>query len=430
MRKILLLLTIFAALSSARFISGSIPMSQIQKDKHAYLTKFSIAKGIGILEIRFKFSKPIKAESENFHTNLAVYIDPNWDQFIAETDCEKKLALKQDILWMWIPVDGSWGEIVKPQFQNIVRTHVWFFELFDCEGSFSKLDPNMNILWEATLYNSDGSHFSDEEHGVLSLKLWILGIFVVFCAFNITKFYHFYKTEEIFDYPGLCLIIILFMEFWSLIFDIIHLSYMESDGVGSYFFNFSSAALSVVSQYCLTCVLLLLANGWSFRYMGLDHIKSFSPGAVLLGIIHIFLMWLGTSSDNEHDKFHDFENWSGVLIILIRVACFAFFIYLLKHTYSLSEAEDKKFLKLFGFCGTIYFLAFPILVLISSAYVARYLRHKVITIGSLFFLITVMMFLTKMFTSKKNKFYNNLLDVQKMLEVEVRDNKLFADLSA
>ena len=73
------------------------------------------------------------------------------------------------------------------------------------------------------------------------------------------------------------------------------------------------------------------------------------------------------------------------------------------------QEEDRNaiisFMKTFSFWGSVYLLSFPIVVIISSAVIAPYLRHKVVTIGSITIQIVVSIVLTYLFSSKRTQYF-------------------------
>jgi len=70
-----------------------------------------------------------------------------------------------------------------------------------------------------------------------------------------------------------------------------------------------------------------------------------------------------------------------MLIIAIRLLLFCYFIQGIIKTYGEVQFKVKEFILRFGVLGTVYFLVFPILVLVTCI-VDEHYRHKVITIGT------------------------------------------------
>lgn len=117
------------------------------------------------------------------------------------------------------------------------------------------------------------------------------------------------------------------------------------------------------------------------------------------------IVGVGRVTDNEYTRFHDYENWSGIIIIVLRLCTFAFWLYLYSETVKTSAGEELVFYKRFKILCLIYFLSFPILVIVNI-WVAPYLRHKVITIGTLVLQTVTIMILARLFTNKSSKYYN------------------------
>ncbi len=84
------------------------------------------------------------------------------------------------------------------------------------------------------------------------------------------------------------------------------------------------------------------------------------------------------TTEDEHNKYHNFEGVLGKILVLIRTIVYCVFIYGIKDTYTKSSDKIKIFLRQLTIFGTIYFLAFPILVVVASTIIASYFRHIVI----------------------------------------------------
>lgn len=84
------------------------------------------------------------------------------------------------------------------------------------------------------------------------------------------------------------------------------------------------------------------------------------------------------TTEDEHNKYHNFEGLLGKILVIIRALVYCVFIYGIKDTYTKSSEKIKVFLRQLTILGTIYFLALPILVLVASTIIAPYFRHIVI----------------------------------------------------
>jgi Rhodopsin-like GPCR transmembrane domain len=407
--RILLIVSCLALLGLSKVISDTQSVSAFNKKSWTYMAKFAVATGEGRFVTKVQLTKKVDAESAEKHIKLkgAIYIDDDWDNVQSIDDCNEKLKFAKSVFDVFVPKDGSWSQESPVSVSQKARTRVWFLTLTDCDHELTRFYSAANrIKWEVTALNSDGSHFSEEENGVLTYIIITMGIILSFFMANTVKFYRFWKTEDTFDYASLILICILACEFFALLCETLHLWSFSYNGKGFFIFDFGNLALSVLSQFVLTCLLMLIAYGWSIRFNEFEDMDVFIPIGILLAILHVMIVGIGTITNNEHYRYHDYENWAGIVILVLRVLFFMFWAYLFKGTYETSAGDEETFYKRFGILSTIYFLAFPILVIISSVFVAPYVRHKVITLGTLIIQTTIQVILTFMFTNKKSKYYN------------------------
>lgn len=128
--------------------------------------------------------------------------------------------------------------------------------------------------------------------------------------------------------------------------------------------------------------LILVSWGWCINYMQLESFDLYIPLAVLIGIFHVLLMGLNKINDEDHDKFHMYQGWGGFILMLFRLGLFFYFMLGIYRTYKISRENIKFFLIKIAIFGTLYFLAYPIIVFINI-FVNDYVKHKVISIGGI-----------------------------------------------
>jgi len=108
----------------------------------------------------------------------------------------------------------------------------------------------------------------------------------------------------------------------------------------------------------------------------------------MIALVHIVMVCVGAFTEDQPNKFHDYESMPGWIIIALRVMFYVIFMLFAVKTYvslAINNTEKKEFLLRFMILGSMYLLALPVLVGISSTFVAPYIRNKVIVIGTLTF---------------------------------------------
>ena len=388
----------------SKTISDYEYLSKFDRKSWSYLTKFATGPGQGRLHAKGQFHKVIHTTKTHVSVNILAYRDEDWYKARNIASCKDKVALAKINVPLQLPTDGSWSQEIFETLEQ-KENQVWFIVLADCDKNVSPFAIGNRIRWEVQLFNSDGSHFSEDENGMLTTFILVFIIIAGFFVMNSIKFYKFYNTEEGIDYPTLITTIALFIEFLSLLCEILHLWIYSYNGKGNAFFNFSNHILSITSQFLITCLLLLMAHGWSINFLEFEDMDVFIPLGILLGIMHIVIVGVGKIMDNEHYKYHDYENWAGVVVIVIRLLLYVFWVYLFTQTYNTAKRTEKSFYKTFGIFASIYFLIFPVLVIFSTFFVAPYAKHKVVTTGTLLLQTITLLLFTLIFTTKKTQYY-------------------------
>ena len=411
-----LALSLFSLLSSAKFISKNVYLSAFQKLPWKYISKFGMDFGTGHFDFRMRFTKSFYDESYGIkHAMLQVHalMDENWDEIQAVESCKEKEKFSRLTLDVDIPTNGEWSESITGHLTQNVRPRVWFMVISDCGGRIDDLSSKMkDRMWgnkiqiEMTFMNTNESHLSYEEQGLMLPYLIILGVYILIIALNFRIFYKYYKREDEVDYPLLLVNIVLVIEFWALAFEILHIWIYESNGKGFFLFNLLNQIFDISAQFMIIIIFILVGWGWTRNYMNLENFEFFLPLLAFVGIIHLLVVGLSRLTDDEFTKNHDYEGFAGYLIIFLRIALYIYFVMGLYDTFNQARFKIKSFIVKFGLLGTLYFLAFPTLVLVSSFWVAAYVKHKVVMLGTLILESVVLVALTRIFTYKGGDYYD------------------------
>lgn len=133
----------------------------------------------------------------------------------------------------------------------------------------------------------------------------------------------------------------------------------------------------------------------------MNNLNMTAPLALIVGFLQVLVMGLGKFNDDMHNKYHPYDGWVGWIIGLIEVCLFIYFYAGIQNTLKQSNDKIKQFIMLLSAFGSLYFLGFPILLVISK-FVGRYGRYKFILVGTNAIRLIAIMCLSRLFTSKKN----------------------------
>jgi hypothetical protein len=193
----------------------------------------------------------------------------------------------------------------------------------------------------------------------------------------------------------------------SVMFELVHLVLYRYDGDGSFFFDFGSEILEGLSSMLISFILICLASGWTLVDTEADNksknslmsilkdprqlTKGANPGVVvmvILMIVTVYLQAMNKGHDESFHKFHDWESTPGYMLLALRLVLGSAFVISLAVTIrgqqKLSSMGENNSLLSFLYqiliCGSIYFMALPLLVLAAS-FLEHYRRHRFVTVG-------------------------------------------------
>lgn len=296
-----------------------------------------------------------------------------------------------------LPADGAYTETFTGNLTQIIRPHVWFFVISDCDAILN--DPS-RIKIEITMRNEAENHLSVEQMGLKNMYL-ILGIvFLLGFGANIWRLIRYFNREEEIQVTMVWLNVAIFFQFGSMIISYVNLSIFESNGKGLGAFDFIELALGILSQLTITCLLIIMADGWTIKYNDFPNADIYIPVVLIVAFLHLVLIGLGKVTDDSSYKFSEYEGIAGVALIILRLVMFTWFLLNAKHLFSLSKPNlSAQFVHKFTWISSLYFLSIPILVLTSKLFEV-YIRGKLIIGGSIVVQILTFLYFTYLFNSK------------------------------
>ena len=395
MRPVVLLLL---AAAQAKVISTTVTLSEAVD--WAYVTKFAVDIGSGEYTFRAKFTKPLTSLNETKSLDMYIYRDLDWNTALNQLTCEGKTRHSHSHKVVRVPAAGEWSEQVQGKMKQKVRPYYWYFALADCGH---QLHGAYRIRLEATLTNSDGSHFSLEDRDMEYIYLFFLLFFLFFLSANIFHLLRRFRQTDSLEPPLFLLNLSISGQISSLMFGGLHMLIYSYDGSGFSVFDFFHQTAELGSHLLLTILFLLISLGWVLKFSEFPDLEIYLPVSFLVVVLQLLIAGLGRLADDSHSKYTDYEGISGILLLCMRIGLWIWFAFNMKSLYNSSQPTLRTLVWELSLIGTVYLLSFPGLVLVSYI-IAPYVRKKVVLIGSL--VIQMVAFIvTSRLLSSKSKFY-------------------------
>ena len=372
------MLLLLCACAYAKVQTGTITLGggDAVPDNHwKYLSKFAYRIGTGKWSIRFKTVRPNLATPVPITAD--VYLDNNWEDLESLPGCNRTTH-RRTTASVDLPVNGEWSKWVTGSLSQSIRPHVWYFAAHDCSNN---LPVSTRIKFEFMASQEDGSQFSSEQTGtpfILGMQFVLYGIFTYFFAKSCRKFYV--------SFDGLhpviwTLIAAVILNLIALFLEYVHVWSYASDGQGYKALNVIGQMSEILSQVVLSSLLILIALGYTLLHSSLGNLDIVIPVIFIVGIIHLLLVGFGKVKDDASYKFSENEGMVGWLLVTLRLALLAWFLWASSETRKVTGMNIQNFLRRFEIAGSIFFLSFPATLIISSYVVPPYERHRFLMIG-------------------------------------------------
>lgn len=267
-----------------------------------------------------------------------------------------------------------------------IRPHFWYFVIADCQAAAS---PS-TMSYKLETYNAGGSHLSHEDIAPARMIPIFAAVFLLAMA-PLGGLVYMNIQESGSLHPSIRnLILALVLFFATLVLETVNYRSYMREGRGIVLADLLAEIGSWLAQLVVSLELLGIAWAWSVDEMLSPTTKKRQKQALLiklvsfLAVLHVIFIVLGRQYDGAHSKYHESETVWALGLIAMRLLLFVGFA---AGIVNLLTKEDnllqRDFLLRLAALGTLYFLSIPLVVASASFFFAKYLRHQVVTIGSL-----------------------------------------------
>lgn len=296
------------------------------------------------------------------------------------------------------------------QISQYMRPHVWFAYVSACHledesiGHREAMKKALRVKFTTTFMNGD-DHFGSEDYGLYTTHVIVSVILLGSCAV--------WRKRITWDdvHPIIYLLLAaIACEVLANLFEILHLTRYTYNGIGWKFFDFLHQFFMWGGKFVLVIIFSMVGWGWTITCRDFEpFLPVFVPVCMFVAMAHVMLILLAYLFE-QPEKFHDHETVPGYLLIGLRIILFFSMMYGVRKTlggYKVSSSAfgtlpitpaKRSFLLRFTLFASLWFLALPVVTVISSI-CAPYVRHQVVSITVMVFQTLVLCGLAHMFLS-------------------------------
>ena len=299
-------------------------------------------------------------------------------------------------------------------------------------------DYSFSTFFQITFLNQDISHLPADEEGLWEIHFFNFIIMLIGLCVVLFRMWKTMAETKSIHFAVLLLLLSIGLTATSSFCELIHLSTYIRNGQGFQFFDVFSAMNEALSDVVVSFVLLAIGSGWTLKsgssssfhhpfdpsrpsssQTSMEMLRErcanpikmvFSPTKetflfMLLFLFHLGLvLWSALGFHDDFEKFHDHEHLPGKILMWLRISTCLLFVLLCTKSMKHFHGELIYFLKLFRTCGFLWFACMPIFIFISEFF-AQYLRHPIITGGTLIIQSTTLCCLAWLFVGSRNTVY-------------------------
>ena len=273
------------------------------------------------------------------------------------------------------------------------------------------------VEWQVLALNDGLEHLSYDEYGLpttVTVAFLILLSFEAFCVWTV-----FGQSAPKMHLAVRLLLVAQTLQLTAYACELIHLSAYADDGRGSPFMDHLDEVLEAAATFIIMFELICVGCGWTLLDFGQglggeqghggrgatrnamellrNPAKIFSGGAgrsalnlAALGVLGVaglstLLVLMGKKEDSDFDAFHDHETTAGHLAAMMRLVLGVLFFLAVSASIRTAQGQQRvqQFLASLRIVGTLWFVAFPVLLFSVEAF-AHYNQHFVVSAGVIY----------------------------------------------
>lgn len=221
-------------------------------------------------------------------------------------------------------------------------------------------------------------------------------IFALLLSYNIYSYCQFHKLFERVDSPHFGVTIGLYLQMCGIFFEFIHLWMYSYNGRGIPLFDVFSLISFMLSEIAISCLLMMMAYGWTFSFQEIDwdnNLEIYLPVGAIVVAVHFVLAAMTYIDIDAHHKYHDYSGIQGWVLIVFKMALFAYFFYCYEVNREKIPKRSLDFYRILIYLGALYMISTP-LTIFASYFFQPYDRQYFYTLSThMVQLITAVLFL-------------------------------------
>jgi len=263
---------------------------------------------------------------------------------------------------------------INESFSNVQRQHFWHMAFANCDGGGISIKYDGLLLQPNKNWNEQ---FSFEEIGLLEGYLFFLVVFVIFTAAHLHSMITMYRIAPV--HPILWLLSsAVLLELVSIVFIFIHYMTYSGNGIGVPALKTLGEIFDICSQVVLIMLLIVLSKGWTItraKIVGRNQIIVIF--AIFVVVYFVIFIW-GLVGVDPATTDYIYNSAPGIIILVVRSLAWIYFLYSIRDTLIVENHPTKrKFYKYFGVLYSLWFVALPIIV-IMSVLISPWYSEKVV----------------------------------------------------
>jgi len=280
--------------------------------------------------------------------------------------------------------------------------------MIDCDGTLNGVTDKEKYLFKLKAYSNTGGHLDSHHEELYYVHLLLSVLFTIAYIPFIRRFFREIRSHnkliEGLNHVFIIINVCVLMKIFSFTLEFLDMFKIKQSGHGSDLLGFLGHGANYLSQYILCCILIFLAGGWTIISENILDFEMFLPISFIIGIFKVMIIAIAKATSNDPDVHHIYDNWVGLILGGLQIFMFLYFFFSGKNSIRNSGLKKHKefYHDLIRF-GSVYFLAFPITLILSYS-ISPYRRNLFVEAARMISEAVGLFFMASITTSKKGNY--------------------------
>lgn len=250
-----------------------------------------------------------------------------------------------------MPLDGTAQEewlTREGELRARAGPEMYYVAVMDCDDDLHLLlGDNKHGRIQVSTHISDGhSEFSYEKQGILVTDALLVAVYATIMIVNLGSWRKYRERHALWNTPHIYCLAAMACQLISTSLDLTSNILFSRSGDEYLILDVLTSMTAMAGECTMILLLMMIANGWMTVWLDFDQddaIEIYVPLFMLVILVHLVFGCLSFIDRNAYHKYHDFQGYVGVGLIIAKLLLVVVFYYFYHYNHQKVSKTQLEF---------------------------------------------------------------------------------------